>query len=148
MKLAATVLFLAGGASAFSAPSRPAASTALGAGETVDDLKVLGAGETVDDPKVLGAGETVDDLKVLGAGETVEDLKVLAKQLNPVVGYFDPLNIGTGGLDNNNIAKNADVPDEYLIGWFRHAEIKHGRVAMAAFLGYIVQSNTHWSFAM
>ena len=136
MKLAATVLFLAGGASAFSAPSRPAASTALGAGETVDDLKVL------------GASETVDDLKVLGAGETVEDLKVLAKQLNPVVGYFDPLNIGTGGLDNNNIAKNADVPDEYLIGWFRHAEIKHGRVAMAAFLGYIVQSNTHWSFAM
>ena len=124
MKLAATVLFLAGGASAFSAPSRPAASTAL------------------------GAGETVDDPKVLGAGETVEDLKVLAKQLNPVVGYFDPLNIGTGGLDNNNIAKNADVPDEYLIGWFRHAEIKHGRVAMAAFLGYIVQSNTHWSFAM
>ena len=124
MKLAATVLFLAGGASAFSAPSRPAASTAL------------------------GAGETVDDPKVLGAGETVEDLKVLAKQLNPVVGYFDPLNIGTGGLVNNNIAKNADVPDEYLIGWFRHAEIKHGRVAMAAFLGYIVQSNTHWSFAM
>ena len=98
--------------------------------------------------RTLGAGETVKDLKVLGAGETVEDLKVLAKQLNPVVGYFDPLNIGTGGLDNNNIAKNADVPDEYLIGWFRHAEIKHGRVAMAAFLGYIVQSNTHWSFAM
>ena len=84
----------------------------------------------------------------LKAAETKEDLVVLAEKLNPVVGYFDPLNIGTGGLDNNNIAKNADVPDEYLIGWFRHAEIKHGRVAMAAFLGYIVQSNTHWSFAM
>ena len=57
------------------------------------------------------------------------DMIALAKQLNPVVGFWDPLDI-----------VNDDTAPE-TIGWFRHAEIKHGRVAMAAFVGYCVHAN-------
>ena len=58
-------------------------------------------------------------------------LKQLAIQQNPVVGYWDPLEIG-------------DYFNKEGIAWFRHAEIKHGRIAMAAFVGYGVQSNVHF----
>ena len=60
----------------------------------------------------------------------------------PRAGFWDPFNlIAEGdfwGLGN-----------EATIGYLRHAEIKHGRVAMAAFLGFIVQSlpvvsGEHW----
>jgi len=57
------------------------------------------------------------------------DMIALAKKQNPVLGFWDPLNI-----------VNDDVMPE-TIGWFRHAEIKHGRVAMAGFVGYCLQSN-------
>jgi len=57
------------------------------------------------------------------------DMVALANKLNPVVGFYDPLNIVT-----------EDTSPE-TIGWFRHAEIKHGRVAMAGFIGYCVHAN-------
>merc|ERR1719191_2383011 len=57
------------------------------------------------------------------------DMKALAKAQNPVVGFWDPL----------DIVNDETAPE--TIGWFRHAEIKHGRVAMAGFVGYCVHAN-------
>lgn len=65
--------------------------------------------------------------------ESKADLEVLAEQLNPIVKYYDPFGV------RDNLLWNLD--SEASIGWYRHAEIKHGRVAMAAFVGYCVQSN-------
>merc|ERR1712164_38443 len=65
-----------------------------------------------------------------------QELQALAESnrdaLGAGIGFWDPLGCSKMSfwpLDN-----------EETIGYLRHAEIKHGRVAMAAFLGYIVQS--------
>jgi len=79
--------------------------------------------------------------------ETQGDMGELAKKLNPVVGFWDPLGMVTPSMPGTN-SWAGQLGDEGAIGFLRHAEIKHGRVAMAAFVGYIVQSNgIHWPWA-
>jgi hypothetical protein len=65
-----------------------------------------------------------------------EDMAALADAnpdyLGQSLGLWDPL--GCLSLDFWTLGNEA------TIGYLRHAEIKHGRVAMAAFLGYLAQS--------
>jgi len=66
--------------------------------------------------------------------ETIDDLKAMSAKLNPAVGYYNPLSLGESSAGST-------YDESAAIGFLRHAEIKHGRVAMAAVVGYMVQSN-------
>jgi hypothetical protein len=63
----------------------------------------------------------------------IDDLEAIAVKSNPVLKYYDPLQLASTTIWGET--------NEATIGFLRQAEVKHGRVAMAAFVGYIVQSN-------
>jgi len=76
----------------------------------------------------------------LALHEAKADLDKLATALNPTIKYYDPLSLADADF--------WDQGNEATIGFLRQSEIKHGRVAMAAFVGYVVQSNWHWPWDM
>ena len=58
-----------------------------------------------------------------------------------MVKFWDPLNLSGASFWGDS--------NEATIGWLRQSEIKHGRIAMFAFVGYCAQSNgVHWPWAM
>jgi len=61
------------------------------------------------------------------------DLEALAKEQNPVLGYWDPIGLADIELWGQGT--------EASIAWLRHAEIKHGRIAMAGFVGFMAHAN-------
>jgi hypothetical protein len=61
------------------------------------------------------------------------ELEALAAEANPAIRYWDPLGLANGEFWGTS--------QEATISFLRHAEIKHGRVAMAAFVGYVTQAN-------
>jgi len=67
--------------------------------------------------------------------ETKADLVELQNSLPGPPGYWDPLDLAESTI----LAGYGIDTVEANIGWWRHAEIKHGRVAMAAVLGFIAQ---------
>lgn len=70
---------------------------------------------------------------VTAVSESKADLESLAGSLNPTVKFYDPLSLSEQDFWGKG--------NEATIGWLRQSEIKHGRIAMFAFVGYCVQSN-------
>jgi hypothetical protein len=60
----------------------------------------------------------------------IDDLKSIAEKSNPVLKFYDPLELSSTTIWGNT--------NDATIASLRQSEIKHGRVAMAAFVGYIV----------
>uniref|UniRef100_A0A7S4JBR9 Plastid light harvesting protein n=1 Tax=Odontella aurita TaxID=265563 RepID=A0A7S4JBR9_9STRA len=65
--------------------------------------------------------------------ESKADLEAIAAKANPTVKFYDPMGLADADFWGQG--------NEATIGFLRQAEIKHGRIAMFAFVGYIVQSN-------
>lgn len=65
--------------------------------------------------------------------ENKADLEALAKTSNPAIGFWDPW----GLADQEFWGETNDA----TIGWIRESELKHGRIAMFAFVGYCVHAN-------
>ncbi|GFH53566.1 hypothetical protein CTEN210_10042 [Chaetoceros tenuissimus] len=109
MKLAILTTLLAG-ASAFTVPTAPTFATKLAMSEeAVEAVEEEAAPEP--EPEVPSY-TCISKEAILASPNTIE-----------IGSVWDPLGL-------------ADIGSDETLAWYRHAEVKHGRVAMAAFVGW------------
>jgi len=82
---------------------------------------------------VAFAPSSKNQASITGLKAGADDLTALAKKCNPVVQFYDPI-----GLSKQTFWGSTS---DQTIGFLREAEVKHGRIAMFAFVGYIVHAN-------
>lgn len=99
----------------------------------------LGMADAEDEPASVAVESEAEVAPVAVAVDPTGELVALAERLNPIVKFYDPLNLAEGDFWSQG--------SEATVGFLRQSEIKHGRVAMAAFVGYCVQSNFHFPWA-
>jgi len=131
------------GAAAFVAPSAQRASLRVNAEEETAAPEPAAAPAPAAPAKKTGTSnrkDTITPSKSAG-GLDLAGLQALAYEQNPIVGYFDPLEL--------SLKEFFDESNTATIGFLRQAELKHGRVAMAGFVGYLVHAQgITWPFKM
>ena len=131
------------GAAAFVAPSAQRASLRVNAEEEAAAPEPAAAPAPAAPAKKTGTSnrkDTITPSKSQG-GLDLAGLQALAYEQNPIVGYFDPLEL--------SLKEFFDESNTATIGFLRQAELKHGRVAMAGFVGYLVHAQgITWPFKM
>jgi len=104
-------------------------------------MKVLSSLSTVVATTIISNASAFSSPTPTSSTTPQDDLASLAAGQNNVLKFYDPL-----GLSEANFWEEGDAA---TVGFLRQAEIKHGRVAMAAFVGYCIQSNgIRWPFDM